>query len=159
MEEISVRRPLATFALEQEKILQKHDDKLHWSNLTWIILLDRLDKERDELLLAIYEGKPAEEIRRKLDGWRCTEIEVTIDGLNEKWCEYKGKVILTRFPNTRQKITVFILLLIGLIKQDPGYREYVEKWVESTNIRIETLVEKYQKDPWGIVEETLWTPK
>lgn len=65
MEEISVRRPLATFALEQEKILQKHDDKLHWSNLTWIILLDRLDKERDELLLAIYEGKPAEEIRHE----------------------------------------------------------------------------------------------
>jgi hypothetical protein len=63
MEEVSIRHPLAAFALEQEKILKKHDDKLHWSNLTWMILLDRLDKERDELLLAIHDGKPVEEIR------------------------------------------------------------------------------------------------
>lgn len=96
--------------------------------------------------------------RGKLDGWSCTEIEIEIDGLDEKWCDYKGKIILTRFPSFIQKVTVYILLLIGMIKQDKWYREYVENWVETTNKKIEKLVEKYQNDPWGIVEETLWTP-
>ncbi len=96
--------------------------------------------------------------RGRLDGWRCTEVEVEIDGLNEKWCDYKGKITLTRFPTFKQKITVFILLFTGMITRNNEYRKYVEDWVELTNHKVERLVEKYQNDPWGIVEETLWSP-
>lgn len=94
--------------------------------------------------------------RSRLDGWKCTELEIQIKGFHERWCQYEGEITLTRRPTTGQKLTIFLLLLTGLIKQDKRYREYVENWIEMNNQKMEALILKHQKDPWGIVEEILW---
>lgn len=65
LEEVAVRPPLASFAFAMEKVLQSNDHKGSWEQLRTEYLLMRLDQERDELLLAIHDEMPAEDIRHE----------------------------------------------------------------------------------------------
>lgn len=65
MEEVRLREPLARFAYEMERVLKDNDWKQGWDELSYPYLLDRLTQERDELLLAIHDEKPAKEIQKE----------------------------------------------------------------------------------------------
>lgn len=63
--QVELRKPLAEFAYSMEQVLKENDYKGGWSELSYPHLLARLDRERDELLLAIHDGLTAEEIKKE----------------------------------------------------------------------------------------------
>jgi hypothetical protein len=52
--EKDIRSALQVFALYQESILRKHDDKLHWSRVSNKYLLKRLKDEVQELASSLW---------------------------------------------------------------------------------------------------------
>jgi len=72
--------------------------------------------------------------------------------MHEKWSPY-SEFTLIRKPTKIQQLTVILILLLGKLRKDSNYRKYVLDWINISNRKAESLVERNRNDPYGMVEE------
>ncbi len=104
--------------------------------------------------LSVPKPKPIIEItkRAELHGWRCTEIEISVKEMHEKWSPYSGFTLIWK-PTKIQQLTVILILFLGKLRKDEKYRKYVMDWIDISNKKVERLVARNRNDPFGMVEE------